>query len=157
MNDSIMALLKDLIALLRDPSVKSKQAAFNACYSQLSQAKEIASWETIVTIIKEETDIKFDAKTASNMFGRIKRHNKPKVTLDTETSSRIDKNPKRETIDSAHDNLDVAKWQNINVNTSRLIADLEVNGFTPDEVKSWDLPNDSAIRKKLTQLLNKRG
>uniref|UniRef100_A0A1A9VZG1 Uncharacterized protein n=1 Tax=Glossina brevipalpis TaxID=37001 RepID=A0A1A9VZG1_9MUSC len=48
MGDSIKENLKELIFLLRDPDTKSKQAAFNSCYRQLTKAKNLASWETII-------------------------------------------------------------------------------------------------------------
>lgn len=73
MDDSIKLLLMQLITLLKNPAIKSKQAAFNACYDQLTEAKNLASWETIVAIIAEETGYTLDARTASNMYGRSRR------------------------------------------------------------------------------------
>lgn len=72
MKDPVKNHLRDLIALLKNPSVKGKQAAFNACFEQLTRAKALATWETIVKIIEDETSIKIDASTASNMYGRSK-------------------------------------------------------------------------------------
>ncbi|MEN3262698.1 hypothetical protein AAH678_29080 [Sodalis endosymbiont of Spalangia cameroni] len=81
MGDSIKENLKELIFLLRDPDTKSKQAAFNACYRQLTKAKDLASWETIVKTIKSETGIEFDSRIASNMYGRTKRKLEKKLSL----------------------------------------------------------------------------
>ncbi|CAH0299050.1 hypothetical protein WB91_08685 [bacteria symbiont BFo1 of Frankliniella occidentalis] len=77
MDDSIKQRLSSLLELLRNPDIKSKQAAFNACYDDLTQVKEIVSWEKIVEIIKDETGVIFDARTASNMYGRSRRKVKP--------------------------------------------------------------------------------
>lgn len=73
MNDSIKDQINKLISLLNDPNIKSKQAAFNVCFEQLTQAKKLASWETIVSIINIETGMSFDEKTAANMYGRTKK------------------------------------------------------------------------------------
>ncbi|BGI51755.1 MAG: hypothetical protein HamCj_01080 [Candidatus Hamiltonella defensa (Ceratovacuna japonica)] len=73
MNDSIKDQINNLISLLNDPNIKSKQAAFNVCFEQLTQAKKLASWKTIVSIINIETGMVFDAKTAANMYGRTKK------------------------------------------------------------------------------------
>ena len=84
MDDSIKQRLSGLLELLRNPDIKSKQAAFNACYDDLTQVKEIVSWEKIVEVIKDETGVIFDARTASNMYGRSRRKVNPaesKVTL----------------------------------------------------------------------------
>lgn len=77
MDDSIKQKLSSLLELLRNPDIKSKQAAFNACYDDLTQVKEIVSWEKIVEIIKQETGVTLDARTASNMYGRTRRKNEP--------------------------------------------------------------------------------
>lgn len=77
MDDSIKQRLSGLLELLRNPDIKSKQAAFNACYEDLSQIKKIVSWEKIVEVIKDETGVTFDARTASNMYGRSRRKIKP--------------------------------------------------------------------------------
>lgn len=62
-----------------------------------------------------------------------------------------------ETIKNKNEEIDYSEWNNIDVNTPRLIKDLNDNGFSPETVKSWDLPNDAARRKKLTQLITKKG
>ena len=83
MDESIKMKLSKLIELLSNPDIKSKQAAFNACYGDLTQVKEIISWEKIVDIIKAETGVSFDARTASNMYGRSRRKfeiSAPKIT-----------------------------------------------------------------------------
>lgn len=80
MDDSIKQKLNGLLELLKNPDIKSKQAAFNACYSDLTQVKEIVSWETIVAVIKQETGVSFDARTASNMYGRSRRKMEPSAT-----------------------------------------------------------------------------
>lgn len=83
MDESIKMKLSKLIELLSNPDIKSKQAAFNACYGELTQVKEIISWEKIVDIIKAETGVSFDARTASNMYGRSRRKfeiSAPKIT-----------------------------------------------------------------------------
>ncbi|SEL88467.1 hypothetical protein SAMN04487787_12829 [Kosakonia sacchari] len=80
MDDSIKLLLMQLITLLKNPAIKSKQAAFNACYDQLTEAKNLASWETIVAIIADETGYTLDARTASNMYGRSRRKTEGKKT-----------------------------------------------------------------------------
>lgn len=77
MDDSIKQKLSSLLELLRNPDIKSKQAAFNACYDDLTQVKEIVSWEKIVEVIKQETGVSFDARTASNMYGRTRRKIEP--------------------------------------------------------------------------------
>ncbi|MCX8963071.1 hypothetical protein EHW64_18615 [Erwinia psidii] len=77
MDDSIKQRLSGLLELLRNPDIKSKQAAFNACHDDLTQVKEIVSWEKIVEVIKDETGVIFDARTASNMYGRSRRKVKP--------------------------------------------------------------------------------
>ncbi|EGY28637.1 hypothetical protein Rin_00014220 [Candidatus Regiella insecticola 5.15] len=93
MNDSIKNQIKKLISLLNDPHIKSKQAAFNACFEQLTRAKELASWETIVAIINTETGIVFDAKTASNMYGRTKRkYSTEKASIKSKVVNFTDKN-----------------------------------------------------------------
>ncbi|MCR8998666.1 TraK family protein [Rahnella perminowiae] len=51
----------------------------------------------------------------------------------------------------------LSEWHNINVRTQRLINDLEENGFSPEEVSSWNEPNDTAIRNRLTQITLKKG
>lgn len=79
MDDSIKQRLSSLLELLGNPDIKSKQAAFNACYEDLTQVKEIVSWEKIVEIIKHETGVNLDARTASNMYGRTRRKNEPSV------------------------------------------------------------------------------
>lgn len=79
MEESVKQRLSTLLALLKNPDIKSKQAAFNACYNELTQLKEIASWETIVEVIEKETGISFDARTASNMYGRSRRKIAPKI------------------------------------------------------------------------------
>ncbi|MCW0309892.1 hypothetical protein [Pantoea ananatis] len=81
MDDSIKMQLSGLILLLKNPDIKSKQAAFNACYQELTQAKEIVSWETIVEFIKLETGLEFDARTASNMYGRSRKKFNPDHTV----------------------------------------------------------------------------
>lgn len=73
MDDFIKQKLSGLLDLLRNPGIKSKQAAFNAYYDNLTQVKEIVSWEKIVEVMKQETGITFDARTASNMYGRTRR------------------------------------------------------------------------------------
>lgn len=106
MDDSIKQRLSGLLELLRNPDIKSKQAAFNACYDDLSQVKEIVSWEKIVEVIKDETGVTFDARTASNMYGRSRRKVNPtenkatlkKVTGITET---IQEASSKDTNDSA--------------------------------------------------------
>lgn len=83
MDESIKMKLSKLLELLSNPDIKSKQAAFNACYDDLTQVKEIISWEKIVDIIKVETGVSFDARTASNMYGRSRRKfetSAPKIT-----------------------------------------------------------------------------
>ncbi|HIC1896494.1 TPA: hypothetical protein ACW0P3_004310 [Citrobacter freundii] len=77
MDDSLKQKLSNLLELLRNPDIKSKQAAFNACYDDLTQVKEIVSWEKIVEVIKHETGVSFDARTASNMYGRTRRKIEP--------------------------------------------------------------------------------
>ncbi|WP_166506941.1 hypothetical protein [Sodalis glossinidius] len=73
MGDSIKENLKELIFLLRDPDTKVNKRLLISCYRQLTKAKNLASWETIVKKIKSETGIKFDSRIASNMYGRTKR------------------------------------------------------------------------------------
>lgn len=73
MNGSVKKLLSGLISLLNDPNIKGKQAAFDACYEQITKAKNLSTWETIVEIIKDESGANIDARTASNMYGRSKR------------------------------------------------------------------------------------
>ncbi|EJG8033486.1 hypothetical protein NAS91_004205 [Escherichia coli] len=48
-------------------------------------------------------------------------------------------------------------WNNINVSNSNLINDLVRYGYTPEIVKSWDLPNEIAIRRRLVSLTAKKG
>ncbi|UDJ88586.1 hypothetical protein [Erwinia amylovora] len=73
MDDLVKQKLSKLFSLLLNPGVKSKQAAFNACYEELTQVKELSSWETIVNIIKQETEIDIEWRTASNMYGRARK------------------------------------------------------------------------------------
>ena len=73
MNDLIKQKLSSLFDLLNNPAVKSRQAAFNACYDELTQVRELSSWETIVDIIHKETGIEIDWRTASNMYGRTRK------------------------------------------------------------------------------------
>lgn len=73
MNDLIKQKLSSLFDLLKNPAVKSRQAAFNACYDDLTQVRELSSWETIVDIIHKETGIEIDWRTASNMYGRTRK------------------------------------------------------------------------------------
>ena len=87
MDDSIKLLLMPLITLLRNPGIKSKQAAFNACYEQLTEVKDLASWETIVSIIDDETGYTLDARTASNMYGRSRRRLEGKAPQTEEIKS----------------------------------------------------------------------
>ncbi|EHH0648590.1 hypothetical protein J7E72_000755 [Salmonella enterica] len=38
------------------------------------------------------------------------------------------------------------------VTNKRLIRDLEAYGLTPDDVRQWGLPNEMAIRQRLTMM-----
>lgn len=106
MGDSIKLLLVQLIALLKNPAIKSKQAAFNACHDQLTEAKNLASWETIVSIIADETGFVFDARTASNMYGRSrkkienKRSKKLERTIENISSAENKSQPREVETDS---------------------------------------------------------
>jgi len=95
MDDSIKQKLNGLLELLKNPDIKSKQAAFNACYGELTQVKEIVSWETIVAVIKQETEVSFDARTASNMYGRSRRKMEPSANK-LASSKSVTSNEKRQ-------------------------------------------------------------
>ncbi|EAO1990094.1 hypothetical protein E0G79_09670 [Salmonella enterica] len=43
-------------------------------------------------------------------------------------------------------------WYNMAVTNKRLIRDLEAYGLTPDDVRQWGLPNEMAIRQRLTMM-----
>ncbi|EGY28081.1 hypothetical protein Rin_00019740 [Candidatus Regiella insecticola 5.15] len=51
----------------------------------------------------------------------------------------------------------ISQWHEINVTRLPLIHRLEEYGLTPDDVKNWDLPSETQISKKLTELNMKRG
>ncbi|MBG6246692.1 hypothetical protein CS369_21815 (plasmid) [Candidatus Symbiopectobacterium sp. 'North America'] len=112
MDDFIKQKLSGLLDLLRNPGIKSKQAAFNAYYGDLTQVKEIVSWEKIVEVMKQETGITFDARTASNMYGRTRR----KIEL---TENKI---AKKNSITSADKVQEAGKEDKQNIATQKKVS-----------------------------------
>lgn len=113
MDDSIKQKLSGLLLLLSNPDIKSKQAAFNASYDELTHVKEFVSWEKIVEIIKQETGITFDARTASNMYGRTRRKHEPEVGSRMNTISKSEpKDTKAPDVESKNENVVQKKISN---------------------------------------------
>lgn len=73
MDDLIKQKLSSLLDLLNNPALKSRQAAFDACFNELTQVRELASWEAVVDVIQKETGIEIDWRIASNMYGRTRK------------------------------------------------------------------------------------
>ncbi|AWK15598.1 hypothetical protein SK355_13920 [Candidatus Fukatsuia symbiotica] len=137
MNDSIKNQIKELISLLNDPHIKSKQAAFNACFEQLTRAKELASWETIAAIINTETGIVFDAKTASNMYGRTKKkYSNEKVSIKSKIVNLINKNNDFES--TKIDNNETYQNQKRQVSNPDELRKIRSRTIDLDELKNGD-------------------
>ncbi|WP_162380510.1 hypothetical protein [Citrobacter sp. NCU1] len=140
-------LLKTLVSLLNQDGLKSKQAAFNLCYDDLAQAKEMASWDVIARHVNENTSELLTAQIASNMFQRAKakkkKQTKKRVISVKETkqvSEKVDKDDHNESENTISDGL-LEKYMKVCFNKEMIARNAIENNISIDLIQQWGCAN----------------
>jgi len=140
-------LLQNLVNLLNQAEVKSKQTAFNLCYEDLSKAKELASWDAIANYVNEHTKEQLTGRIASNMFQRAK------ANRDKQSKKRLStKNSLKSTLENVKDNesneaenhiaQDLLKeYMKVCFNKEIIARNAIENNISLELIQQWRCPN----------------
>lgn len=140
-------LLKTLVGLLNQDGLKSKQAAFNLCYDDLAQAKEMAAWDVIARHVNEHTSEQLTAQIASNMFQRAKakkeKQTKTRVRKVKEAKQVLhttDTKERDESENAISDDL-LEKYMKVCFNKEMIARNAIDNGISIDLIQQWGCAN----------------
>lgn len=157
---TIEDLLSPLCDAIRDKKHKSKQATFNLYLPDLLQAKEIYSWKQISEYINTHTNSNIALLAYRNMVARAKKkvEGQQRQNSDHPLATHNAKSTESKQVLSRvpTDRIN-EEWKCTGITSQRLIDDLNEYGLSPDEVISWGCANDTARRKKLTEIKLKSG
>lgn len=155
-------LLKNLVSLLNDDGLKSKQAAFNLCYDDLVLAKEMASWDVIARHVNEHTTEQLTGQIASNMFRRAKakrdKNKKSRVRQIKEPLHSADKFEKHDDNKSEINISDdlLEKYKKVCFNNERIALRAIEGDISIDIIDSWKSPNAVRLGNTLTNYISKK-
>jgi hypothetical protein len=146
----ILNQLKPVINDLKAPISISKAIAKNS--QIIAQLKDYGiSNDYLAKTLSEASGTEIKLTTFKTILQRIKKQAKPR--------SRVASNPALEEKSPQNPRLTKtpqSEWNDIGVETARLIDDFIEAGLTPVEIKAWGCTNDMQRRKRLTELLVKR-
>ncbi|TNV16122.1 hypothetical protein FH968_19990 [Buttiauxella sp. B2] len=160
--DEYLAKLADL---LMSDTVKSQQAAFNLCFDELTEAKEIAGWSNISEYLKIKTGLVFEEKKLWTMYARAKAksekqsgRSKPvtiRATLPGRSSREADKNGSEELESNVSDEL-LKQYIKVCFNNERIALRAIEGGVSIDTIESWKSPNSVRLGNALTNYISKK-
>lgn len=150
--ETLLALINDL----NNPLIKSMQHSFNKHISAIEECKEFGVSDIMLAkTLNEELEVKI---TKAYLNTLISRARKPKGSTNNKNktdSSAVIKKEIIQTNSIANEVLDEWKQKTL-VTSERLVRKLTESGYTIEDVKSWNCPNEMQITNRLTMLGDKK-
>lgn len=143
---TIDTFLHRLCEAIKNKTTKSKQAAFDLFFSDITEAKKYYSWDQIADYINTSTNDNVAPAAYRNMLTRTK--SKKSVSDDHLTSASIEgkQQAKQENTESMHVRHynDMDNYLAVCFNNERLATRAIEGGVSIDQIREWQCPN--AIR-----------
>lgn len=142
--------LKRLCFLLNSENIKSKQAAFDACYEDIVEARKLYSWELIAATINNQTKTSITSKIARNMFARSierksQRNGKNKTNTENMENKKEQKKIRLNFVEDKPNqsiNPDVLKeYLRVCFNNKMIAMKAIENNISIDMIREWHCPN----------------
>lgn len=152
---------KSLLESLITQDVKrSKIGRVRELFEEIEEAQSKGVRNADLVVALNEKGLELNLKTFENMLHRIRKErldsgvnktSKAVIGVQDRKSSTPQSN-----LGSGKTSYSVSDWAECMISSQRLIDDLNDEGLSPSEVKSWDCPTERAIRNKLTEFTNKK-
>lgn len=155
---TIDTFLHQLCEAIRNKKTKSKQAAFDMFFTDLTEAKKFYSWEQIADYINTSTGDKVAPAAYRNMLTRTKNKNGFTKSIKTHTDRHIESSTVHEDIESVHvkNDNDIAKYLVVCFNNERLASRAIAGGVSIEQIKSWQCPNAIRLGTTLSNYLQNK-
>ncbi len=155
---TIDTFLYQLCEAIRNKTTKSKQAAFDMFFADLTEAKKFYSWEQIADYINTSTNDKVAPAAYRNMLTRTKNRNGFTKNIKEHTDRHIELGAVNEDLESAHviEANDIAKYLAVCFNNERLASRAIAGGVSIEKIKSWQCPNAIRLGTTLSNYLQNK-
>jgi len=155
---TIDTFLHQLCEAIRNKTTKSKQAAFDMFFADLTDAKKFYSWEQIADYINTSTGDKVAPAAYRNMLTRTKNRNGLTKQLRTHTDKDIKIAAVNEDDKLANmiDSSDIAEYLAVCFNNERLASRAISGGVSIEQIKSWQCPNAIRLGTTLSNYLQNK-
>ncbi|PHM25081.1 hypothetical protein [Xenorhabdus budapestensis] len=155
---TIDTFLHRLCEVIRDKTTKSKQAAFDLFFSDITEAKKFYSWEQITDYINTSTNDNLAPSAYRNMLTRTKnKHKVPGKNISNTTKHKeqhVSQDEKKSVF--VNDTSDLNSYLAVCFNNERLASRAIAGGVSIEQIRAWQCPNAIRLGTTLSNYLQNK-